>query len=216
VTIARHVYFGGSFDPPHRGHHEMLVRLVRDPQVDFVHVVPTGKNPLKESQGASAEQRLAWVEAWLKALRQEVPETASKLRLETLEIDAGRANAVQHVQYTVDTLSALQEAHSGRWVLAVGADILPQLSQWREPARLLGSLEGLWIFPRGRAIAEDSFALIPTVLRGLCSQRWMGGEILAVSSTELRAAFRNGGGGSDALQKSASLLAPGVLPVSGQ
>lgn len=199
----RRVYFGGSFDPPHRGHHEMLLRLVRDPLVDFVHVVPTGQNPLKVATESGGERRRAWIDGWLSELRREEPLATIKVLCELVEFDAPPGRP----QYTIDTLGLLRSSHSptDRWVLAVGTDLLPQLSRWKDAEKLLASLEGLWIFPRGRISAEAALALIPEALRPLCTQRWMVHEIPEISSTQIR--------NSDALQNTASLLAPGVLRV---
>jgi nicotinate-nucleotide adenylyltransferase len=195
VRPLRHAYFGGSFDPPHVGHHEIVLRLLDDPWTDVVHLVPTGLNPLKAAP-ADESRRRAWIDAWVAELARVRPGANIKLRLETLEIERageGRPN------YTVDTMAELQGREPGVWTLVMGTDLLPQLPRWKEPERLFSLVEGLCVFPRGgERDAAAALALLPSALRGWGVVRWMAGEVPTVSSTELRSAL------------SAELVAPGA------
>ncbi len=193
----RRVFFGGSFRPPHRAHHEILLALLKDSWADHVHLVPTGANPLKAPDAVSA--RLAdprvlrgTLEAWIAELP---PELLPKLSLESFEIESTGPS------YTVDGVARLRAAYPGdRFVMCGGGDLVPQLPRWREPERLLGLLEGLWIFPRvGHG---DGLGSLPAAWRGLTSYRIMGGQLPPLSSSELR---REGWGGATAAD-----LAPGV------
>src|ERR1700760_2401021 len=90
--------FGGTFDPPHRGHiavaHAAIARL----DLDEVIVAPVATQPLKGATGHSTfEQRLAMVELAV----------AGESRLRASDIDAplpdGRPN------YTLETLERLRQ-----------------------------------------------------------------------------------------------------------
>ncbi|HVJ64316.1 MAG TPA: nicotinate-nicotinamide nucleotide adenylyltransferase [Bdellovibrionota bacterium] len=184
------VFFGGSFMPPHIGHHELLERLLRESGVSHVHLVPTGINPLKDHPPLfSSAERRQLINAWVHTVKQRSPEISSKLKLETFELDS------EKVSYTVQSLRTLKERNpESRWVVAIGADLLEQLPRWRAVNDLLSGLEAVWVFKRGGyALSPQE---IPESLRGLCAWRLFPESLQWISSTELR----DLGGNSDALQ----------------
>jgi nicotinate-nucleotide adenylyltransferase len=179
------VYFGGSFDPPHLGHHEIVKALLRDAWSYRVHLVPTAQNPLKNKQSlGSQSQRKEWIETWVRELHEEEPSLAKKkLSLELVELESGTTT------YTIDTLSRLMnEARDLRpWALALGADIAGELVRWKNIDELLSKLHSLWIFARGdRESEQDIMAQLDPGLRGLTQFRIMSDRICEISSTRLR------------------------------
>ncbi len=186
-----HVYFGGSFFPPHRGHDQILVSLLSHPEVDCVHLVPTFQNPLKEapqSLDSSVSFKRKLMLAWVASLRTRGISGIEKLKLDTRELDSGRSS------YTVDTLRALREETSsdGRaWVLCLGDDGLADLPRWKDVRGLLSNLDEIWVFRRcPRDGGETSFVeMIPPELRALAKWRLLATRILDVSSTQIREAY---------------------------
>lgn len=173
------VYFGGTFDPPHQGHDDMLRALAADAWVERVHLVPTGENPLKPSPAwVGRTRRRAWIERWVASLPEPM---RARVQLETLEID----RESEGPQYTVETLAKLRGS-SAPWVLAVGGDIVSELGRWKNVESLLSSLHSLWIFPRGERL--DPVADMDPALRPLTNVRLMADRVTDVSSTALRAA----------------------------
>ena len=59
-SLIKVAIFGGSFDPPHRGHQEIVRRAVEKLDIDKLIILPAFLNPFKRSTLASPEQRLAW------------------------------------------------------------------------------------------------------------------------------------------------------------
>ena len=57
---ADRLLFGGSFDPPHRGHLEILRYVLSQNLASYIDLVPAAISPFKESQPplGSAEDRL--------------------------------------------------------------------------------------------------------------------------------------------------------------
>ena len=110
--------FGGSFDPIHRGHVSMALRLAEALQLDGVVLMPTFVPPHKiKEQMASAEHRLAMC----RLAAQEHP------LLSVSDLELRREGA----SFTVDTLTALCEQHPDtRWHLLVGADMFTTLRTW--------------------------------------------------------------------------------------
>lgn len=125
--------FGGSFDPPHRGH-LAIARAAADAfSLDQVLFAPTGRQPLKrDGHAATFAQRLAMVTLAC----DEDP------RFQPSSFDAPKPDGSPN--YTVDTLEALASTYpeAERFNL-VGADAFRTLAQWREPHRLIALAQ--WI-----------------------------------------------------------------------
>lgn len=116
--------FGGSFNPVHYGH-LLLAECCREAcALDEVWLIPAAIPPHKQGQVlAPAKARLEMLELALAGNEQ--------LRPSAIEIDRGG------VSYTVDTLSTIAAERPGTELfLLLGADSLPELSTWREPARI--------------------------------------------------------------------------------
>ena len=136
--------FGGTFDPPHRGHLAIAGAAANAFELDRVWFAPVGRQPLKAKGGASAfADRVAMVEL----------ACAADARFAVSLVDAPRADG--RPNYTVDSLQALRDGMrgdmrgdmrdggNGTLFNLVGADSFLHVRQWREPDRLLELAE--WI-----------------------------------------------------------------------
>ena len=128
ATSARRVaFFGGSFDPPHRGHVE-VARAAREAlELDTVLFAPVGAQPLKLSgPRASFEHRLAMTELAVAGERGFAVSTA----------DAPQPNGAPN--YTVETLERLRrELPAGSELLCLmGADSFASLRAWWRASEL--------------------------------------------------------------------------------
>lgn len=120
--------FGGSFDPPHRGH-LALARLARERlALDRVLVTPVAAQPLKQGvPPARFADRVAMADL---AFADE-PQTEISL------LDAPRPNGRSN--YTLDTLKILRERLDAgdRLFCILGADSLLAIQKWHRPEELL-------------------------------------------------------------------------------
>lgn len=120
--------FGGSFDPPHRGH-LALARLARERlALDCVLVTPVAAQPLKQRlRPASFADRVTMAGLAF----------AEEPRTEVSLLDAPRPDG--GVNYTIDTLRTLQErlGDGDRLFCILGADSLLAIRNWHEPEALL-------------------------------------------------------------------------------
>ena len=110
--------FGGTFDPIHKGHVSMALRLAQALELDGVLLMPTFVPPHKIKENmASAEHRLAMCRL--------AAEEHPLLSVSDLELQRGGAS------FTVDTLAALCKQYPDtQWYLLVGADMFTTLRTW--------------------------------------------------------------------------------------
>jgi nicotinate-nucleotide adenylyltransferase len=118
--------FGGSFDPPHRGHLAIAAAAADRFALDRILFAPAGRQPLKTLAAAAFEDRLAMTTLAC----EEHP------RFEPSTIDAPHPNG--RPNYTIDTLRLLQQSiPSAKIFSLVGADSFFDLARWRDPYLLL-------------------------------------------------------------------------------
>ncbi len=136
--------FGGTFDPPHRGH-DAVARAAADAfRLDRVLFAPVGRQPLKpDARSAPYPDRLSMV---MLACRQD-------RRFAPSALDAPKPDV--RPNYTVDTLTMLRTLYPEALLFhLVGADSFLSLPRWREPRRLLELAE--WIVVSRPGFSLDS------------------------------------------------------------
>ncbi|MEM1036523.1 MAG: nicotinate (nicotinamide) nucleotide adenylyltransferase [Pseudomonadota bacterium] len=115
-TRARIGLFGGSFNPPHKGHLHVAQTALKRLDLDEVWWIVARGNPLKESP-ADFEARTAAVQILVRG--------QGGMNVSDVELHA-------HLTYTIDTVS-LFKAHSpgARFVWIMGADSLLHFHHWK-------------------------------------------------------------------------------------
>ena len=108
--------FGGSFDPPHRAHVELVRHVLGSGEIDRVWVVPVFAHAFGK-QLAPFEDRMEMCRlAFADVANVEVSSIESTLPVPN---------------YTLTTLGALVAAHpNASWRLLVGGDVLARLDEW--------------------------------------------------------------------------------------
>jgi nicotinate-nucleotide adenylyltransferase len=177
--------FGGTFDPPHRGHIAIARAAADALELDKVLFAPTGRQPLKTAApGADYDDRLTMVQLAI----------AGERRFETSRLDAPRADGAAN--YTVDTLSRLSaelsiESAAEKTVFCItGADAFLDLRRWRQPELLLEMAEWIVISRPGFSL-DDLTPLSLTALQ-LTHIHLLEDIAIDISATRLREALRNG------------------------
>ncbi len=117
--------YGGAFDPMHNGHLVVIAQLLASGQVDSVVVVPSGDRPDK-TLGVSAADRLSMAQLAVKEA------FASDSRVEVSDLhSSGR------VGYgTIDLVDHFMKMTGAEPYVVIGRELLADLSQWKEGARL--------------------------------------------------------------------------------
>lgn len=185
----RLAFFGGSFDPPHRGHLAIAQAAAHHLSLDRVLLAPTGRQPFKRT-GAEADfaDRLAMVDLLC---------TADPARLASSSLDAPHHDGSPN--YTIDALKALHRQRPAADLFAiVGADSLLDLPNWHAGSRLFE--EATWI-----AVSRPNHPL-PTLLPPALDVAQRKGRLhlipdiqVPASSTDLRGRLHRDEDCSDAL-----------------
>ena len=110
---------GGSFNPAHAGHIHLSLQAMRKLGLNEIWWLISPQNPLKEKTGmAPYEIRLAQARNILK----------NHPHIKICEIEKE-----QHLQFTIDTIKALQKKHPKyRFFWMMGADNLAQFHRWKK------------------------------------------------------------------------------------
>ncbi|MEM6750893.1 MAG: nicotinate-nicotinamide nucleotide adenylyltransferase [Planctomycetota bacterium] len=168
--------YGGTFDPPHRGHLELPEAARAALCAALVAYVPAGRSPFKQGRVQSPpEVRLKLVEA-------AVAGRASAVVL-PWEVAAGDGEAT----YTIDTVERLARWTRARLRLLIGADQAASFARWKsaerlaalaEPCVLARSVEG------GGGLAW--LDALPSAERAVWAPRVVAAPVVDVSATEVR------------------------------
>ncbi len=152
--------FGGSFDPPHIGHQQIVQAAAKLPGVDRVLIVPAYLNPFKTSSLSDAGQRLQWCHSLFDGI--------PKVSVESYEVDQGRSVT------TWETVKHFKTNYDVRYLI-IGSDNLSTLEKWHQFDAL--NREIIWIIA-----TREGYDLKTDMLRS-----WQILEVnVPASSTEIR------------------------------
>ncbi len=189
MTPGRRIaFFGGAFDPPHRGHVAVAQRVLEARLSDLVLWVPSWSPPHKTASGmASYDDRMAMAKLAVHGL----PGCAVS------DIE-GRKRFTP--SYSIRVLEALEAENPGcRVQLLIGSDSLEELHTWYCARELAGRYEIIAYPRRTRAESGSSAAVVlpETFWSDAEAERLrqtvVSGNFVEVSSTELREALSSGG-----------------------
>ena len=171
--------YGGSFDPPHKGHKLLAENLASVCGAEKVIIIPTALSPFKNSSSATAEDRLNMCKLFFKE---------ALFQISDIEIKRGGKS------YTVDTLTHLKaENPDAELFLFMGEDMLLSFDKWycyQEILKLativcacrtenLDELQNMKDFVKNVLKAEDRVIICESVP-------------FEISSTEIRSSLKDG------------------------
>lgn len=172
--------YGGSFDPPHKGHRLLAESLAEFCGAEMVIVIPTAMSPFKTTSGASSQDRLNMCKLAF---------DSPLFQVSDLEIKRGGKS------YTVDTLCQVKELYpDSQLFLFMGEDMLLSLDRWYKYEEILELCTPV-------AACRTQRLEKLSVMRDFVNEK-LGGEGKAmvsscvpveISSTEIREELTNGG-----------------------
>ena len=134
---------GGTFDPIHNGHLEIVRAINRNLRIDQLLIVPANRPPHKTSREiAGAYHRFSM--AVLASLDE------PRVLVSTIELE------MPERPYTFETVERLQNDFGigTRLFLVIGADSFEEITTWRESARLLSSTDLVVVTRPGHEVAS--------------------------------------------------------------
>jgi nicotinate-nucleotide adenylyltransferase len=164
--------FGGTFDPPHRGHLALADRVYRQLQLERLLWVVTPDPPHKPGGPvAAARHRLAMTRLAVRDTPYEVS-----------EIEFERPGP----QYALDTVRAIAGRHPGaKLVYIMGGDSLADLPKWHRPAELVAALACIAVMRRPGDTLD--LTALEAVLPGLTARlRFVEAPPVEIASREIR------------------------------
>lgn len=172
--------YSGSFDPLHIGHLAIMEYLTQKEEFDWVYLVVTPQNPLKEAEKARTGGR-----RFRRARRAVRRHPGLKVKVDRIEL------RMPPPHYTIRTLEALRlREPDNEFTLVIGADNLDRMHNWREYARILEEF-GVLVYPRkGCDAAAARDALLEENPR--YKIRLIDAPMVDISSTEIREALQRG------------------------
>ncbi|MSR69350.1 MAG: nicotinate (nicotinamide) nucleotide adenylyltransferase [Phycisphaerales bacterium] len=175
---SRTLVFGGTFDPPHRRHCEIVAQAASLLRCDSIIIIPAGQSPLRlDHAAASSEDRLAMTRRAFAQLPNATIDTRELAR-------TGRSFTVE----TLRELVAERQLARENLVLLIGADQAVQFDQWscwREIDEKLATVAVVARPPRSAEELARDLAHKFTLL-GSDPERWRR-AVLPIESVELSA-----------------------------
>ncbi len=149
--------FGGSFDPPHKGHQEIVKEALKTLHVERVFVTPTYLNPFKKESFAPSLTRFNWLQKLFTCRDVEV-----------VDFECRQNRAVSTIK-TVEYLKSIYDLD--KIYLIVGADHLSTIPKWERYSELKSMVEFV--------IASRDGTILPKELKKLSIN-------VKISSSKLR------------------------------
>lgn len=127
---------GGSFDPIHLGHTELVQLAMEQLSLDSFVLIPVANNPWKTGSRATKEQRLKMIQLAISSL--------NNVSIDTIELDCDTLEK----NYTINTLKKLREKYPHDTLYFImGMDQASQFHKWKS-AREISEIVQLVAFNR--------------------------------------------------------------------
>lgn len=168
------VIYGGSFDPPHKGHIALAAAALRQLGPETFYFVPGFRTPFKDFRPVPFSERRAMLRA---ALAEAGLAGRSDVKISSFE--AGQRRVV----YTWETVAHFRAAHPGSPIyFLMGSDCLKDFRKWRRSALILRGARLLVGLRPGYSPAGGAVPFMP-----------LAGRFPRAASSDLRGGLFSGG-----------------------
>lgn len=135
--------FGGSFDPVTIGHTAIMKAAIKQLKLDTLLIIPTLHNPWKESEGASAKDRIKMLKLATKSMKRVI-------------IDKIEINSNQEKNYTVDTIREIKQRYpKDKLYYIMGMDQASSFHLWKDAFTISDNVQ-LCVFDRSGYKKNDN------------------------------------------------------------
>lgn len=147
------VIYGGSFDPPHIAHIEIIKEVLKKISLDFLIVMVAYKNPLKSSTFFEDALRLKWM--------QKVCNKFDRVIVSDFEIQ-------NQILYSIDTVRYFEEHYMPRSIaLILGEDNLLNLHMWKDYELLKKKVRFIFVKRKGFEYNVDKASYLQIELENI-------------------------------------------------
>jgi nicotinate-nucleotide adenylyltransferase len=137
--------FGGSFDPPHKGHQLIVEKAIEELSIDKLIVVPAFLNPFKTSSLANAQQRLEWSHL----LFDEIPNVI----VDDYEIKEKKSTT------TYKSVKHFNKVYRVEYII-IGSDNLSTLTKWSQFEWLNSHITWVLVSREGHPLSPNSLSIL--------------------------------------------------------
>lgn len=123
--------FGGSFDPPHKGHRWAIETCIEQMNLHSVYVIPSYQTPNKTLSQIKPEDRLKIIKNTMKNI--------SKVKVLDTEIKRGG------LSYTIDTLNQLSLEKDDVYLI-MGEELIPSFHKWKNFEEIIHKVNFIIVF----------------------------------------------------------------------
>jgi len=160
--------FGGSFNPIHNQHIEIIKEILNKKFVKQVWIVPCKNHPF-DKQLETAEHRIQMIKLATKNLK--------NIKINKTELHSKSKN------YTINTIQKLKNKYSHEFYLLIGSDILHEIKKWHKYKELFKKIKFI-LFKR------KSYPL--KKVKGMEIYKKITEKETSISSTEIRQKIKQG------------------------
>lgn len=134
--------FGGSFDPFHKGHYNLIVEAKKQLKLTKLIIIPTGINPWKNENKTNNHHRLSML--------QEIVSTLDNVEISTVEMDCNE------ISYTFNTIVKFRTMYPNEKIYyIIGMDQVEKFHLWKE-AKKISELVQLVTFDRVGYVVNEN------------------------------------------------------------
>jgi len=133
--------FGGSFDPPHMGHQQIVQQAAKVLNIDRLIILPAYLNPFKDALLASPAKRLKWC--------RQIFDGIPKVIVDDYEIRQKRSVR------TAESVRHFRDAYAVKYLI-IGSDNLSTLTQWHEFDWLNHTITWVIVTRKGHPVRAES------------------------------------------------------------
>lgn len=165
--------YGGSFDPPHLGHKNLVMSLVLflNP-LDFIFLIPNYYSPIKDKKLFTPNQIWNFCQLTFESL----------LSKQVLLLDWELKK--EEKSFTIQTLRKIRKEYPEQELsLVLGEDSLENFENWQCPEEIVSLVSSILVFRRWTAV-PNMVPLVPELLKS--KVRIMENPLWTVSSTDIR------------------------------
>ena len=138
--------FGGTFDPPHNGHINLAIKIIKETDIDKIIFVLSASPPHKPGHPISSfHHRMNMLKLAIDGIE---PFSTSDIEYKRLP----------KLSFTFDTMLELESTHRDKLVLIIGADSLNQLHLWHRGKDIVKKWEIITYPRKGENISLESLS----------------------------------------------------------